>query len=84
MRRRFTKQHLRCRSKTTCGRRFKGFAGITRCPSCGSESRLDKWANSKPWRNLLCYCDGPWWSIRAPHKIGTGDCRYNPKNYEMA
>lgn len=82
IRRRLSKQHCRCTAKTNCGRRFKGFPGVTPCPSCGAPGRLDKWADRKPWRARLCYCDGYSWSLRgSPHREGSGACKYNPENW---
>ena len=70
-------RHCRCRNKTACGKRFKGTPGVTPCPHCGGESRLDKWAAKRGWQSrALCHCDGYWWSIRgAPHKLGSPHCK---------
>lgn len=77
---RISKLHMRC-TATACRKRFKGREGDC-CPRCGHAAKPNPWANRKPWRAYLCHCDGMWWSIRgAPHKIGTGDCRYNAKRY---
>lgn len=75
-------KHCRCSSKTACGRRFKGYPGETPCPYCWAKSRLDKWAQRKPWRARLCYCDGYDWSIKgSPHREGGGACKFNPENW---
>ena len=75
--------HCRCRSRSKCGKRFTGTPGVTLCPACGGPSRLDKWANARPWKdpNKLCHCDAYWWSIkRSPHRLGSGLCHHNPKH----
>lgn len=73
---RLSKQHCRCTSKKACGRRCKGFAGEP-CPSCGAPLRLDIWGQARArHRTDLCYCDGPHWSIKAPHRFGSGGCKY--------
>lgn len=81
--RRLSKQHCRCRNKKACGRRFKGFPGTTKCPHCGGESRLDKWAAAKPWNDKLCGCDGvnKWESATfadSPHREGSPGCVGRP------
>lgn len=80
---RLSTQHCRCRKRSTCGRRFKGIPGQTRCPYCGGESRLDKWAAAKPWRDKLCTCDGvkQWAGDRyadSPHREGSPGCIGRP------
>lgn len=72
--------HCRCR---ICDRR----KAIKRHPDnyirppkcvCGGSLRVDKWANSRPWRRSMCHCDGVWFSIKgAPHRKGSGQCNYN-------
>lgn len=65
-----------------CRKRFKGHVGDN-CPVCDQPAKVDPWASKRPWRAQLCYCDGMWWSIRgAPHKIGTGECKYSNKRTE--
>lgn len=82
VRRRLSTQHCRCTSKTKCGRRFKGFPGVTPCPHCGAAGRLDKWADKKPWkkRDRLCYCSAyEWGAYGSPHREGYGACYYAPR-----
>lgn len=79
--------HCRCRkcgARKTLSQRPEEYLRPRRCP-CGGTYRVDKWANSRPWRNKskLCHCDGVWFSIRgAPHRRGGGSCIYNEKLYE--
>lgn len=49
------KRHCRCTSRA-CNKRFKGVPGLTKCPTCDRPGRLDKWAQSKPWRACMCDC----------------------------
>ncbi len=77
---RTSKQHCRCTSKKACGKRFKGLPGVTCCPHCGAAGRLDKWADSKPWREpeKLCSCGGVngayAWKDGSPHRLGSPGC----------
>lgn len=62
-------KHCRCTHRA-CGKRFKGVSGVTRCPSCSRPGRLDRWANAKPWRALVCHCD----AYHFPHRQQGGCC----------
>lgn len=62
-------KHCRCTSRA-CGKRFKGTPGVSQCPTCGRIGRLDTWAQARPWRLVLCYCD----EYRYPHRTGGGKC----------
>lgn len=44
------------------------------CRHCGAvnSQRIDKWANSRPWRKITCTCDGYWF----PHRQGQGECKH--------
>jgi hypothetical protein len=65
-----SKKHCRCTSRQ-CGKRFKGHPGITACPTCGREGRLDRWAQSKPWRADCCDCG----VYVFKHRMYGGACR---------
>jgi len=51
-----------------------------RCRQCGKKDtlRVDKWANSRPWRKYKCQCAGYWF----PHRRGSKFCWYR-KNGEQ-
>lgn len=72
--------HCRCRK---CGhrqanRRHPDTYRRLRCKHCGAinSQRVDKWANSRPWRKNTCTCDG----YHHPHRQGFGRCKY-PKDW---
>lgn len=68
------KVHMQCTS-TPCRKRFKGQPG-DKCPACGKNAKPNVCTNSKPWRKLMCDCDGPaWTSARfSRHRRGSPGC----------
>lgn len=71
----------KCRARKTLSKAPDQYLRPPRCP-CGGVYRVDKWANSRPWRKNLCHCDGVWFSIKgSPHRRGGGQCVYNEKLY---
>jgi hypothetical protein len=40
------------------------------CPRCDGPLRVDKWANSRPWRAYTCRCS----SYPYPHNRSRGEC----------
>lgn len=76
-----TTTHCRCRKCQT--RRAlrhppQWYLRVPKCRGCGgTDYRIDKWANARPWRKRTCRCDG----YHFPHNQGRGWCFHNP-DYE--
>ncbi|WP_157958691.1 hypothetical protein [Salinicola sp. CPA57] len=74
-----TRRHCRCR---ICGARQvkpkhpDEYVRGPRCRNCARVGtlRIDKWADSKPWRRHVCRCDG----YHFPHREGSLWCYENP------
>lgn len=68
------KSYCRCRScsaRVVLSRHPDEYIRPRRC-MCGGSYRVDKWQSSKPWRKLLCNCDG----YHFTHRRGSEFCKY--------
>ncbi len=73
------RRHCRCRicgARQTKPRHPDEYVIGPVCTRCGRRNtlRIDKWADSKPWRRDTCRCDG----YHFPHRRGSLWCYHNP------
>ena len=60
-----------CNARIVLSRHPDDYIKPKKC-GCGGTYRIDKWQSSRPWRKLVCNCDGYHFS----HRISSPYCRF--------